>query len=335
MAEYNIKAYLNRLFQKEVLTKKESKEILLQIGNGNVEAHQTAALLTCYQMRPITAQELAGFRDAMIELCRKIEFANGDLIDIVGTGGDGKNTFNISTVTSFVVAGAGYKVAKHGNKGVSSPCGSSNVLEELGYSFSTEFDTLKEDLDRSNFCFFHAPFFHPAMKEVVPIRKAMQVKTFFNVMGPLLNPSQPKQQLSGVYHESILPLYAKVFEEMDINFAVIYAHDGYDEISLTGDFTIVTNDGSTNYSPEDIGFSTVIPEELFGGNTVSEAADIFRNILNGKGTEAQNNVVLANAAFAIQCFDQNKSIEKCISEARESLQSGSAYQKLLLATHTI
>ena len=334
MAEYNIKEYLNRLFQKEVLTKQESKDILFEIGKGNVQAHQTAALLTCYQMRPITGQELAGFRSAMIELCKKIEFASDDLIDIVGTGGDGKNTFNISTVTSFVVAGAGYKVAKHGNKGVSSPCGSSNVLEHLGYSFSNEFNKLKDDLDRSNFCFFHAPFFHPAMKEVVPIRKAMQVKTFFNVMGPLLNPAQPKQQLSGVYHKSILPLYAQVFEEIGINFAVVYAHDGYDEISLTGDFTIVNNNGSTTYRPEDIGFSTVKAEELFGGNTVSEAADIFRSVLSGKGSEAQNNVVLANAAFAIQCFNQNKSIEQCISEARESLQSGSAYQKLLLATNT-
>jgi anthranilate phosphoribosyltransferase len=332
MASFNIKDYLNRLFKQEFLTKAESKEILLEIGNGNVEPHQTAALLSCYQMRAITGEELSGFREAMIDLCKPIDFVREDIIDIVGTGGDGKNTFNISTLTSFVVAGAGYKVAKHGNKGVSSPCGSSNVLEHLGYRFSNDYDKLKADLDRANFCFFHAPFFHPAMKEVVPIRKALQVKTFFNVMGPLLNPAQPMQQFSGVYHESILPLYEKVFSDMGINFAVVYAHDGYDEISLTDDFTIITNQGTQIYTPEDLGFRKIKSEDLFGGDTVEEAATIFKTILRGKGTTSQNNVVIVNAAFAIQCFDQQKSIESCLNEAKESLESGKAFDKLQLAT---
>lgn len=332
MASFNIKDYLNRLFKQEILTKADTKEILTQIGKGNVEPYQTGALLSCYQMRPITGEELSGFREAMIELCKPIDFVREDIIDIVGTGGDGKNTFNISTVTSFVVAGAGYKVAKHGNKGVSSPCGSSNVLEHLGYTFSNDYDKLKNDLDRANFCFFHAPFFHPAMKEVVPIRKALQVKTFFNVMGPLLNPAQPKQQFSGVYHESILPLYEKVFTDMGINFALVYAHDGYDEISLTGDFTIVTKQGSQVYAPQDLGFAKVSPEDLFGGETVEEAATIFKTVLSGKGSVSQSNVVITNAAFAIQCYDQQKSIESCIGEARESLESGKAFEKLQLAT---
>ncbi len=332
MASFNIKEYLNRLFKQEILTKADTKEILTQIGNGNVEPHQTAALLSCYQMRPVTGEELSGFREAMIDLCTPIDFVREDIIDIVGTGGDGKNTFNISTVSSFVVAGAGYKVAKHGNKGVSSPCGSSNVLEHLGYTFSNEYDKLKGDLDRANFCFFHAPFFHPAMKEVVPIRKALQVKTFFNVMGPLLNPAQPMQQFSGVYAKAILPLYEKVFTDMGTNFGVVYAHDGYDEISLTGEFTVVTSQGSQVYSPEDIGFAKVNPEDLFGGETVEEAATIFKTILNRKGSESQNNVVIANAAFAIQCYDQQKSIESCISEAKASLESGKAFEKLQLAT---
>jgi len=332
MASFNIKEYINRLFNQEVLTKSETKEILTQIGNGNVDPHQTAALLSCYQMRPITGEELSGFREAMIELCLPIDFIRDDIIDIVGTGGDGKNTFNISTATSFVVAGAGYKVAKHGNKGVSSPCGSSNVLEHLGYTFSNDYDKLKNDLDKANFCFFHAPFFHPAMKEVVPIRKALQVKTFFNVMGPLLNPAQPKQQLSGVYHKSILPLYEKVFTDMGINFAVVYAHDGYDEISLTDKFTIVTKEGSQDYAPEDLGFARVKPEALFGGETIEDAANIFKTVLRAEGTTSQKNVVIINAAFAIQCFDQQKPIGHCITEAKKSLESGMAYKKLQLAT---
>lgn len=332
MAETNIKSYLNRLLNQEVLSKAETSEIMTAIGQGQVEPFQTTALLTAYQMRPITGNELSGFREAMIELATKIDFSDLETIDIVGTGGDGKNTFNISTVTSFVVAGAGYKVAKHGNKGVSSPCGSSNVLEHLGYTFSNDYDKLRKDIEEANFCFFHAPFFHPAMKEVVPIRKALQIKTFFNIMGPILNPSQPKHQFSGVYAENILPLYREVFEDMGISYGVVFAHDGYDEISLTDRFTVITNEGTSEYTAQDFGMPSILQSDLHGGDTVGEAAKIFVDILENKGTIAQTNVVCTNAAFAIHRFKPNTSIASCLEEAKESIISGSARDKLRKAT---
>jgi len=332
MNKRNISDYLNRLFNKEVLDKKEAKNILSSIAKGEVDPHQTTALMTAYQMRAITGAELSGFREAMIEVATPIDFSDLDTIDIVGTGGDGKNTFNISTVSSFVVAGAGYKVAKHGNKGVSSPCGSSNVLEYLGYTFSNDYDKLRQDIETANFCFFHAPFFHPAMKQVVPIRKALQVKTFFNIMGPLLNPSNPKHQFSGVYAEHILPLYKDVFEDMGIKYGIVYSHDGYDEISLTDKFTIINNHGTKTYNTTDLGLQAVSPDDLFGGNTVEEAAHIFTSILDGKGTQQQNQVVLTNAAFCIQIFKPEQSFEICYNEAKQSLLNGSARQKLSLVT---
>lgn len=332
MADTNINSQLNRLFNQEILEKQEAKDLLTAIGNGEVDPHQTTALMTAFQMRPISGLELSGFREAMYDLAIKIDFSDLETIDIVGTGGDGKNTFNISTVTSFVVAGAGYKVAKHGNKGVSSPCGSSNVLEHLGYTFSNEYQKLRDDIERSNFCFFHAPFFHPAMKQVVPIRKALKVKTFFNIMGPLLNPSNPKHQFSGVYAEHILPLYQTVFKDMGINYGIVYAHDGYDEISLTGDFTVITNEGKKQYSASDLNLSHVSENELHGGNTVEEAAKIFVDILENKGSQSQNNVVCTNAAFAIQRFKPQVSLQDCLAEAKESIASGKAREKLRLAT---
>jgi len=332
MANRNIKNYLNRLFNQEVLEKQEAKDIMSAIARGEVDSHQTTALLTAFQMRRITGPELSGFREAMIDLAVKIDFSDLETIDIVGTGGDGKNTFNISTVTAFVVAGAGYKVAKHGNKGVSSPCGSSNVLEYLGYTFSKDYDKLRQDIETANFCFFHAPFFHPAMKEVMPIRKALQVKTVFNIMGPLLNPSKPKHQFSGVYAAHILPLYKDVFEDMGINFGVVFAHDGYDEISLTADFTIVNNNGSKTYNASDLSLQTVLVEDLHGGNTVQEAAEIFTSILEGKGSPSQNHVVLTNAAFSIQTFKPDQSFTSCFDEAKHSLESGQARETLRLVT---
>ena len=332
MAATNLKDQLNRLFNQEILTKSEAKAILTAIGKGEVEPHQTTALLTVFQMRAITGPELAGFQEAMIDLATPIDFSDLDTIDIVGTGGDGKNTFNISTLSSFIVAGAGYKVAKHGNKGVSSPCGSSNVLEHLGYTFSNDYDKLREDIEKANFCFFHAPFFHPAMKEVVPIRKALQVKTVFNIMGPLLNPSRPKHQFSGVYAQHILPLYKEVFENMGIRYGIVFAHDGYDEISLTDKFTILNNQGSTTYEAADLGLESVKAQDLYGGNTVEEAAHIFTSILDRKGTKSQNQVVLANAAFCIQTFNPDQSFTSCYEEAKHSLESGQARETLRLVT---
>ncbi len=333
MEQINIKAYLNRLFKQDILSKAEAKDIMSAIGHGQVEPHQTTALLTCYQMRQITSPELSGFREAMIDLALSIDFSDLETIDIVGTGGDGKNTFNISTLSSFLVAGAGYKVAKHGNKGVSSPCGSSNVLEHLGYEFSQDYEKLKADIEKGNFCFFHAPYFHPAMKEVVSIRRALQVKTFFNIMGPLLNPAKPRHQFSGVYSDEIVTLYQDVFEDMGSQYGVVYDLAGYDEISLTGPFRLVTNTLDEVMSPADLGLGTHSQSDLHGGDTVAEAAAIFTKILRGEGTNAQNEVVIANAGLAIQRFKPAASISSCINEARTALESGSALEKLNIVTN--
>jgi len=332
MADVNIKDQLNQLFRGEHLTKDSAKQIMLAIGKGEVDPHQTTALLTSYCMRQITGAELSGFQEAMLQLAIPIDFSDLDTIDIVGTGGDGKNTFNISTISSFVVAGAGYMVAKHGNKAVSSACGSSNVLQHLGYSFSNDYDKLRKDIEVANFCFFHAPLFHPAMKEVVPIRKALQVKTFFNIMGPLLNPSKPKHQFSGVYSEEVLLLYKEVFEQTGINYGLVYSIDGYDEISLTGPFRLITNTEDTTIDPKDIGCKQILEADLYGGTTVEEAASIFVKILEGNGTPAQQAAVAANAGYAIHRFKPSISILDCIAEAKESILSGKGRDKLKLLT---
>ena len=319
--DYDLRGVLNRLFNQEILTKSETKEILTAIGKGRVDPYQTTALLTCYQMRQIRGHELSGFREAMIDLAVSIDFSDYETIDLCGTGGDGKDTFNISTLSSFVVAGAGYIVAKHGNYGVSSGCGSSNVLEYLGYHFSNDQDKLRGDIEKGNFCYMHAPLFHPAMKHVGPIRKAMKTKTFFNMLGPLLNPSRPKHQITGVFSSDLLSLYQDVFEDMDIEYAVIHADDGYDEISLTGPFQIRSNRFNGAMSPEEIGLPRLSMSDLHGGHTVEAAAEIFISILSGNGTPAQNAVVVANAAYAIQRFKPESSIKACMDEAKYSLES--------------
>ena len=326
--QLNLKPVLNRLFLGEKLEKGEAKSILTDIGNGQVEPFQIAAFLTCFRMRPISGSELAGFREAMIELAINVDFTDLETIDLCGTGGDGKNTFNISTTSSFVVAGAGFKVAKHGNYGVSSPCGSSNVLEYLGYRFTNDYDKLRRDIEEANFCYMHAPLFHPAMKEVGPIRKGLQIKTFFNMLGPLLNPARPGQQLTGVFSPDLMPLYQEVFEDMGSNYAVIHSNDGYDEVSLTGSFQIRSNQFSGEVPPENLGFAPVDPKALHGGDTVEEAAGILTAILQGRGSEAQTNVVVANAGLAIQRFLPDLSIAECIERAREAIVSGQAYEKL-------
>lgn len=320
----NIKDTLQKLFNQEQLSKAEAEEALRAIAKGEVNEFQTTALLTCFQMRPITGEELSGFRAAMIEFALPIDFSDMDTIDIVGTGGDGKNTFNISTTTSFVVAGAGYKVAKHGNVGVSSICGSSNVLEHLGYKMTNDQDQLRRYLDKANFCHMHAPLFHPAMKHVIGIRRGLKVKTFFNLLGPLLNPSRPKRQLSGVYSAAILPLYKAVFEDMGIEYKVVFAEDGYDEISLTGPFQLRSN----RFDGKIIPSKTYSATELYGGDTIPESAAILTNILAGKGTKAQHQVVCANAGQAIQCFKPDASLTDCIAAADESIRSGQALRML-------
>lgn len=325
-----MKKVLLRLFEHKKLTRSEAKEILVKIANHEYNEAQIAAFISVYLMRSISVEELQGFRDALLELCLPVNLEGIDSIDIVGTGGDGKNTFNISTISSFVIAGAGYKVTKHGNYGVSSACGSSNVLQHLGYNFTNEEDILKKQLDKANICFFHAPLFHPAMKTVAPIRRQLGVKTFFNMLGPLVNPGQPKYQLLGVFNLELSRLYQYIFQQTQRQYAIVYAMDGYDEVSLTGNFKLRDNSGEKMISPESIGKPKLKAEDLRGGDSVESAAKIFTNILGGKGTKAQNHVITANAGLAIQCMNPEKSITDCIAEAEESLLSGRAFEKLKL-----
>lgn len=315
----SMKAILNRLYNHERLTKEEAKQILMEISQEKFNEAHLASFMTVFMMRPITVDELAGFRLALIELALKIDLSEFNTIDIVGTGGDGKNTFNISTLTSFVVAGTGQKVAKHGNYSVSSQSGSSDMLEKFGYTFTNDEATLKRQLDKANICFLHAPKFHPAMKAVGPVRQKLQLKTFFNMLGPLVNPSSPKNHFLGTFNLEIARLYHYILQEENVNYSVIHALDGYDEISLTGAFKRFTKNGETIVNPEDLHISLVKKEEIFGGNSVDDAAKIFENIINGKGTKAQNDVVLTNVAFALMTCDDQKDFDTAFEEAKDSL----------------
>src|ERR1700712_1900543 len=319
-----MKAILNHLFENKTFTREQSREILTNIAQGKYNNSQIAAFMTAYCMRSITVDELEGFRDAMLDLCLPVNLDTDDLIDLCGTGGDGKDTFNISTLASFVVAGAGYKVAKHGNYGVSSGCGSSNVMEYLGYKFTSDIDVIKRNVDEAGICFLHAPLFHPAMKTVAPIRRELGVKTFFNMLGPLVNPARPKNQIVGVFSLELARLYAYLYQKSSKNYTILHALEGYDEVSLTCDFKTFTKTGEKISTLEQLGFSKLNPEEIAGGNTVPESADIFISVLVGEATLAQNNVVLCNAALAIQTLNPEKSFADCFYEAEESLLSKKA-----------
>ena len=323
-----MKDTLNNLFAGNNLTKAEAHEMLVRIAEGQFSDAEIASFLTVFRMRRITGEELAGFRQALLELCVAVNLSEYNTIDVVGTGGDGKNTFNISTLSAFVLAGAGYKVTKHGNYGLSSVSGSSNMFEYFGYKFSNNQDKLRREVEEAGICFFHAPLFHPAMKNVGPVRKAMKVKTLFNMMGPIINPSFPKNQLVGVYDLDVMDLYHEVFKDSNQNYLIVNSLDGYDEISLTGDARFVSNLTEDSLSPEDFGFKTVLQEQLYGGETVEAAAKIFKSVLEGTGSEAQQNVVIANAALGIQCISPEKSLADCVAEARESLKSGKALKVL-------
>jgi len=319
-----MKKILNHLFEYKTFSRDESKEILTNITLGMYNPSQMAAFMAAYCMRSITVEELEGFRDGMLELCLKTDLSDYELIDLCGTGGDGKDTFNISTLASFVVAGAGYKVSKHGNYGVSSGCGSSNVMEYLGYKFSNDIDHLKRSLDDAGICFLHAPLFHAAMKTVAPIRKELGIKTFFNMLGPLVNPARPKFQMVGVFSLELARLYAYLFQKSKTGYTIVHALEGYDEISLTCDFKTFSPAGEHIYSISDLGFERIDPAKIGGGSTVQESAEIFKAVLDGEGSQEQNNVVLCNAALAIQTIKSNKSFADCFYEAKESLNSGMA-----------
>jgi anthranilate phosphoribosyltransferase len=314
-----MKKILNHLFEHKTFTREQSKEILISIGQGKYNNSQMAAFMTAYCMRSITVNELEGFRDAMLELCVPVDLETDELIDLCGTGGDGKDTFNISTLASFIVAGAGYKVAKHGNYGVSSGCGSSNVMEYLGCSFTNDTGQLNRNINKANICFLHAPLFHPAMKTVAPIRKELGVKTFFNMLGPLVNPAKPNNQLVGVFNLELARIYAYLYQKSDIKYTILNALDGYDEISLTCDFKTFSADGEKINTIESLGFEKLDPKEILGGSSVKDSADIFMTVLNGEATLAQSNVVLCNAALAIKTIGPDKSFADCYDEADKSL----------------
>jgi len=316
-----MKAILNRLTQHETLDSQEAESILTGIAEGEYNPNQIAAFLTVFMMRTITLEELEGFRKALQKLCLAIDLSDFAPIDLCGTGGDGKDTFNISTLASFVTAGVGLKVAKHGNYGVSSGCGSSNVLEHLGIQFSNDADFLKRCIDKAGICNLHAPLFHPAMKKVAPIRRELGIKTFFNMLGPLVNPAFPQHQLTGVFNLELARLYGYLFQKTDQNFTILYALDGYDEISLTGPAKAIRNNGESLITPQDFGVEPLSEKQIGGGKNIPSSAAIFTAVLNGKGTEAQNNVVCANAAMAIatatHCTPQEgyeKAMESLLSE---------------------
>ena len=319
-----MKNYLQKRILGEILSKQEAQEALTIIAKGEANHSQIASFLTTYMIKSITAGELEGFRDAMLDLALTIDLSEFSPMDVCGTGGDGKDTFNISTTCSFVVAGAGQRVAKHGNHGVSSSVGSSTVLEYLGVKFSNDEKYLKTKIEEAGICFLHAPLFHPAMRFVGPIRKELGMKTFFNMLGPILNPAQVKKQVTGVYNQEILGIYAELFQKMEGNFGVLFGLDGYDEISLTSDFELVTNRGKETFSPEQLGFTKCKQEDLHGGNNVEESARILISILENKGTKAQTEVVLANAAIALYCADESLSLSDTVLMAKESLISGKA-----------
>lgn len=322
-----MKETLNRLINHDILSKEDAKKILVNIAKGAYNPSQIAAFLTVYMMRSITIEELEGFRDALLELCLAIDLSGYDPIDLCGTGGDGKDTFNISTLASFVTAGTGVKVTKHGNYGVSSKCGSSNVMEFLGIEFSNEVGFLEKSIDQAGICVLHAPLFHPAMKNVAPIRRELGVKTFFNMLGPMVNPAFPKNQMVGVFNLELARMYGYLYQNTDKKFTVLHALDGYDEISLTGNTKTISNHSEGILKPSDFGVEVISKSAIVGGDSIEDSAKIFMAILNGKGTEAQNNVVCANAGIAIATV-KGLSPREGFEQAKESLLSGKGLMAL-------
>lgn len=322
-----MKDILQKLYDHKKLTRAEAKQTLTEISGGQYNPVEIASFITVFQMRPIALAELEGFRDALLELCVPLDLQGQETIDIVGTGGDYKDTFNISTLSAVVVAGAGYKVTKHGSYGSSSAVGSSNVLQTLGYEFTNDGDTLRRQLDEANLCFLHAPLFHPALKEVGPVRKQLGVRTFFNILGPLVNPIQPTHQLYGTSSQELSRMYHYIMQQTGRRFAIVYALDGYDEISLTGKFKVQTNEGELVLEPEDLRQPRLSPEDLHGGGTPEDAARIFMNVLHNEATPAQKAVVTVNAGMAIKTIKPQVTFFECVEEARESIESGRALER--------
>ena len=323
-----MKKILQYLFEHKTLSREQAKDALVGIGKGLYNEHEVTAFMTVYLMRSITIEELQGFREALLELCVKVDLGTTDCIDIVGTGGDGKNTFNISTLSCFIVAGAGQKVAKHGNYGASSVSGASNVMEQLGYKFKNDNAALQKELEQAGICFLHAPLFHPALKIVGPIRKNLAMRTFFNMLGPMVNPANPSFQLVGVFNLEMARIYNYLLQQTGKAFTIIHSLDGYDEISLTNDTKVITNKGERIMTPEQLGKRTVDPQDIYGGNSVEEATKIFLKIIKGEGSWAQNAVVLANAAMALHCTGKYADYDEAYKAAVASLETGRANECL-------
>lgn len=327
-----MKEIIKHLIRHKTLNRSTAKEVLVNIANQKYNDSEIAAFLGLYMMRPANVDELSGFRDALLELCLPVNFSEFNTIDLCGTGGDGKDTFNISTLASLVVAGAGEKVAKHGNYGVSSLCGSSNVMEYLGYKFTNNEDELKRVMDKAGFVYLHAPLFHPAMKAVGGIRRNLGMKTFFNILGPMVNPSSPQNQLVGVFDLETMRLYNYMFQQGDKNFTILHSLDGYDEISLTDSFMSISNAGEQLYKPSELGFNLLNQSEIEGGENIEESAKLFVDILKGDGTDAQNNVVIANAALALKTIYPDDDLGRCIERAEKSLTDKAAFRVLTQIT---
>ena len=324
-----MKTYLTRLAEGDTLSREETREILLRITRSELNDCQIAAFLMAIQARGITVDEILGLRDGILETGKSVDLSDyGNTLDIVGTGGDGKNTFNISTCAAFVIAGAGYKVTKHGNGGSTSVSGASNVLMNHGVKFTDNTDTLRRSLDKAGICYLHAPLFAYGMKFVGPVRKAMGIPTSFNILGPLVNPSRPQSSLHGTATPSQMRLYTNAHQRIGDNFGVLSSYDGYDEISLTSGFKLITNNFEKVFTPKDLGFNYVEPMDIYGGETAADAMRIFDSVLEGTSTEAQKNVVLANAACGISIMDRNLSIAESVALAQESLDSGKALSAL-------
>lgn len=323
-----MKKILQFLFEHKTLERQQAKDILTNISKGMYSEHEVTAFITVFLMRSITIDELQGFRDALLELCVGVDLNGYKTMDIVGTGGDGKNTFNISTLSCFVVAGTGQKVAKHGNYGASSISGASNVMEQLGYRFKNDNASLVREVEEANICFMHAPMFHPALKTVGPIRKNLGLRTFFNMLGPMVNPASPAFQLVGVYNLEMARIYNYLLQQTGKAFTIIHGLDGYDEISLTNDTKVISNEGEYIKTPEQLGKRMVEAQDIYGGNTPEEAAKIFLRIIKGEGTWAQNAVVLANAAMALHCTGNYTSYDDAYHAAVESLEQGKAFESL-------
>lgn len=319
-----MKEILQYLFNQNTLSRSEAQSILTEIAQNKFNTAEVTAFITVFLMRNITLEELDGFRQALLSMALPVNLDCNDALDIVGTGGDGKNTINISTLASFIIAGAGQKVTKHGNYGASAITGSSNVMEELGYQFKNTSEDLSNDLEKANICFIHAPLFHPALQSVGALRKSLGLRTFFNLLGPLVNPAKPQFSIIGVYNLEIARIYQYLLQQDQRNFAIVHGLDGYDEISLTSDTKIITKNTEEIFTTQDLGFNSILPESIQGGKTPQESAQIFRNILEGNGTDSQNSVVLANAAVALQHTHKFGDYQQCLHLAKESLESKKA-----------